>query len=433
MRKGSGVVVRIFLGFFLLCLTASSALAAEAAEDQRIKDLEKRIKKLEDRGQDTEVSSERAHRLHPVHSEFGLEITGGITFTLQGVANVDGLKRTEAAVSGDLAIEGPIGDKGMAVIVLDFQRGLGLDDLNFIAAPNGNPTGTNADVESFNDLGINVTQLYYEHHLLGGGLEVSVGQLDITGYFDANNFANDERSQFMANLFVNNPSIEFGGSDNFYSPGVTLVFSPTDLLDITVGVFEGDGDYSRAFDSPFIMAEADFSLSPLGRDGTYRIYYWRRSSRPDGDIAFLADTTDPALVKAFNQGLGVSLDQYVTEHLGLWLRAGTERGTVSQMKAFIGGGVSATAWFMGREHDTMGLGYGLNFIGRDYKDFMKRTTAGFEPGNEHYVEAYYDLFLGGRGGMGFHLAPDLQYIINRGGMRNTTDAYIYGMRLQADF
>ncbi len=433
MRKGYGMAGRTVLSGLLLFFAASTALAGAPGVDERVRDLEKRIEQLEEKQNDTDVTSERSHRLHPVHSEFGLEITGGITFTVQGVANVDSLKRSEAAISGDLAIEGPIGERGMAVIVLDFQRGLGIDDLSLMSGPNGNPTGTNADVESFNDTSLKVTQLYYEHHFLEGALTLSVGQLDITGYLDANNFANDETAQFMANVFVNNPSIEFGGTDNFYSPGLAVVFSPAESLDITLGAFDGNGDYARPFDDPFVLAELDFKLRPLGREGTYRVYYWRRSSRPEANLEFFADTADTALAKAYNQGVGLSLDQYLTGHTGVWLRAGTQRETVSQMKAFIGAGLYALGLIKRRGSDSMGLGFGVNLPGKDYKDFKKATDTSYEPGSEHYMEVYYDVFLGGRGGMGFHVAPDLQYVINRGGNRKTADALVYGMRLQADF
>ncbi|MFQ5428176.1 MAG: carbohydrate porin [Thermodesulfobacteriota bacterium] len=422
------------MAFFCLSIFAALPAPAQAADgDGRLEELEKRIETLEDRGSKSEPGTERSHRLHPVHSEFGLEITGGLTFVVQGVANLPGQKRSESSLSGDLAIEGPIGEDGMAVIVLDVQRGVGVEGLGLLAAPNGNPTGTNADVESFNDTSLKVTQLYYEHHFMEGFLNIALGQLDITGYFDANNLANDETAQFMANVFVNNSSIEFGGSDDFYSPGLTLTFSPAEILDITVGAFDGDGDYARPFDYPFVMAEVDIKVAPGGREGTYRVYYWRRPKRPAPTLEFLADPTDTTLLAVVNQGLGLSLDQYVTEYLGLWLRAGMQRETVSEMKAVISAGLSSRAWFLGRADDTMGLGYGVNFIGNDYKDYKRMSAPGFLAGNEHYLEAYYNAFLGGIGGMGLHLAPDFQYIINRGGDRSTKNAFIYGLRLQADF
>ncbi|MFQ5354081.1 MAG: carbohydrate porin, partial [Thermodesulfobacteriota bacterium] len=261
MRRGYGLSRLAAAALALSLFTVLHAAADAAQREERLDELEKRIETLEDRDAHTEPSEERSHRLHPVHSEFGLEITGGLTFVVHGVANVAGEKHSEASISGDLAIEGPIGRDGRAVIVLDVQRGTGVEGLGLLAAPNGNPTGINADVESFNDTGLNVTQLYYEQSLMGGSIEIAIGQLDITGYFDANNFANDETAQFMANVFVNNSSVEFGGSDDFYSPGLTLTFSPAEILDITLGIFEGDGDYARAFDDPFVMAEADLKAA----------------------------------------------------------------------------------------------------------------------------------------------------------------------------
>ncbi len=433
MRRGYGLALTAAVVVFLFFLSPVPGYAIGPDDSQRVNELEQRIKALEDKGSAPMASTERSHRLHPVHSEFGLEITGGLTFVVHGVANLPGEKRSEGSISGDLAIEGPIGQQGMAVIVMDLQRGVGVEGLNLLAAPNGNPTGINADVESFNDVSLKITQLYYAHHLFGGMLDVAIGQLDITGYFDGNNFANDETAQFMANVFVNNSSIEFGGSDNFYSPGISLTFSPAKILDITVGAFDGDGDYARPFDDPFVMAELDFSLAFSGRDGTYRVYYWKRPSRPAVNLEFLADSTDTDLLKTANQGVGISLDQYLSENVGVWLRAGTQRERLSQMKGFLGAGISSSAWFLGRGEDTMGLGYGVNFIGKDYKNFKRMSGGGFEAGNEHYLETYYNAFLGGIGGMGMHLAPDFQYIINRGGDRSTKNVFIYGVRLQADF
>ena len=133
-------------------------------------------------------------------------------------------------------------------------------------SPNGNPSGPNADIESFNNDAIHMTQFYYEHNI-AGTLVLSVGKLDPTAYFDANDFANNERSQFLANIFVNNPALEFGGSPDFYSPGARATYSPTDAIGLTVAAFEGDGDFSSSFDRPFLFAEADFKAEPLGRPG----------------------------------------------------------------------------------------------------------------------------------------------------------------------
>ncbi|HXI10969.1 MAG TPA: carbohydrate porin, partial [Thermodesulfobacteriota bacterium] len=333
---------RLLTLFFTLTLVflSGSAWAEEATDVKKtapggeIEDLKARIEALEKKAKDTEIVDELGHRLHPIHSIYGLKINGGLTATAQGVTHIKGAHaRGAAAVSADLALESPVGENGRAVVVLDAQRGAGLKNLPpFFISPDGNPTGTNADIESFDNDTVHLTQVYYEHSF-GHSLVVSVGQLDITGYFDSNGFANDERTQFLANTFVNNPAIEWGGTDNFYSPGVRVTWWPVESIDITVGAFEGNGDYVDAFDNPFYMAELNFALKPAGKEGNYRVYYWNRQGRSDAELANTADPDNAGLVKAENKGFGVSIDQMVTESIGVWLRAGEQRKKVAQFNA----------------------------------------------------------------------------------------------------
>ncbi|MFQ5441269.1 MAG: carbohydrate porin [Thermodesulfobacteriota bacterium] len=424
-------LILIFVAPFFISSVSSADESAALNEVEEDKSLRERVERLEERLEAVEVKGEPGHRLHPVHSLYGLRISGGFTFTVQGVMNVEDKKKAEAAISADMALEGPVGKAGRAVLVLDFQRGAGLEGVGFATAPNGNTTGPNGDIEAFNDTNVHVTQVYYEHVFFDGALTVSLGQLDITEYFDTNEFANDERGRFMANAFVNNPAVEFGGSEDFYSPGVRLTWSPSVAVDVTIGAFEGDGDYKGAFDSPFLMAEIGLHREFLGREGNYRLYYWLRKERPDSSQADLADPTDPGLLRAENKGAGMSVDQSITETLGFWLRWGLQREKVAQFKGFVGGGLNARGGFMGRPDDVMGLGYGLSFIGEDFK---RAAPSGFNPGDEHYLEVFYNFSLmGALEGRGFHVTPDLQYVMNPGGDRAAADQFIYALRLQAYF
>ncbi|MEK7772894.1 MAG: carbohydrate porin, partial [Deltaproteobacteria bacterium] len=373
---------------------------------------------LEKRLADTEVVDELGHRLHPIHSVYGLRISGGLTLTAQKAANLkDAGNRAAAAISADIAIESPAGRDGRVVAVFDFQRGAGLENLPpFFASPNGNSTGANADLESFNNDGLHVTQLYYERDILEN-LVISVGQLDITGYFDTNGFANSERAQFLANGFVNNPAIEFGGSDNFYGPGFRLTYGAAEFMDITIGGFEGNGDYDDPFDGPFLMAEAGFKLKPMGRGGNYRIYYWNRQGRQD--ITYTANPDDAGLLKAENKGVGASMDQEITDSLGIWLRAGGQREKVARFNRYAGGGVNLAGGFPDRPDDAMGFGYGVALMGKDYRDFKTSSDAGFESGAEHYFELYYNVSVDkAPHDRGLHISPDIQYVVNPGGDKN---------------
>lgn len=407
----------------------------KAASGNEVEELKARVEALEKKAKDTEIVDELGHRLHPIHSIYGLKINGGLTMTAQGVNRIKGADtRGAAAISADLAIESPVGENGRAVVVLDFQKGAGLRNLPaLLISPNGNPTGTNADIESFDSDTVHLTQVYYEHSF-GPGLVVSAGQLDITGYFDTNSFANNERTQFLANTFVNNPAVEFGGTDNFYSPGVRVTWWPVENVDISVGAFEGNGDYVDAFDNPFYMAELNFALKPAGREGNYRVYYWNRQGRSDSELANTADPDNTGLIKAENKGFGVSIDQMVTENLGVWLRAGEQSKKVAQFNAHLSLGVNISGAAFGRPDDSIGLGVGSSRMSKVYRDYKKSQDPAFDDSIETYMEAYYSISVGGASeNTGFHVSPDIQYVKNPGGDSNAGGLFIYGMRLQAFF
>lgn len=409
--------------------------AKKAASGNEVEDLKARVEALEKKARDTEIVDELGHRLHPIHSIYGLKINGGLTVTAQGVNRIKGADtRGAAAISADLAIESPVGENGRAVVVLDFQKGAGLRNLPaLLMSPNGNPTGTNADIESFDNDTVHLTQAYYEHSF-GPALVVSAGQLDITGYFDSNGFANDERTQFLANTFVNNPAVEWGGTDNFYSPGVRVTWWPVENIDITVGAFEGNGDYVDAFDNPFYMAELNFALKPAGREGNYRVYYWNRQGRSEAELANTADPDNTGLVKAENKGFGVSIDQMVTDNFGVWLRAGEQSKKVAQFNAHLSLGANISGAAFGRPDDSIGLGVGSSRMSKVYRDYKKSQDPAFDDSPETYLEAYYNISVGGASeNTGFHVSPDIQYVKNPGGDSNAGGLFIYGARLQAFF
>ena len=404
------------------------------AQANEIRELRERLERLEQKmNQEKEATDELGHRLHPIHSRYGLKISGGITVTAQGNTHAKtGPHRGAAAISGDLALESPVGEDGRVAAVFDVQMGAGLNNLPLLSTqPNGNPTGPNNDIESFNNDALHLAQIYYEHNV-NKKLTLTAGKLDPTAYFDANAYANTERSQFLANLFANNPAIEFGGTADFYGPGIRATWKPEENLDITLGAFEGDGDFVNAFDSPFVMAETDVRLKPGGKEGNYRFYVWERHGRPNE--ANTANPNDARLARAVNRGAGMSLDQPISGLLGVWLRAGVQREKVAQFDSFLGAGLNFSGAIPNRPHDTAGFGYGADFMGKDYREFKKASSPLFRPGAEHYIEAYYNIAVGNATDItGVHVSPDVQYVINPGGDLNQNKLFVYGVRLQAFF
>ncbi len=132
--------------------------------------------------------------------------------------------------------------------------------------------------------------------------------------------------------------------------------------------------------------------------------------------------------------MGFSIDQVVTDAVGVWLRAGVQREKVAQFDRHISGGVNITGEIFGRGNDAIGLGYGITLMGKDYKDYKKSVSPDFESGAEHYLELYYNISVADAPqNKGFHISPDIQYVMNPGGDTDAAKVFIYGIRLQTFF
>lgn len=422
----------LFTALSMFALTGTPALAQEKDGKEEIRELKERLEKLEKK-MDESKSADGARKHGAVKGIYGVMINGGVTATAQGTNHLkNGPHRGSAMLSADLALAGPVGSDGEVTAVFDIQTGAGPKNLPpLFVSPNGNATGVNNDIESFNNDSVHLTQLYYEHDF-NKRLIITLGKLDLTAYFDANRYANSERTQFLANSFVNNPAVEFGGSQDFNGPGMRATGRLSDSLDVTLGAFEGDGNFNDTFDSPFVMAEAGFKAAPNGKEGNYRFYLWTRQGRPNA--LSTANPTDERLGRSANNGLGFSFDQTLTETLGVWLRAGIQRQKIAQFDKYIGGGLHFSGLLPGRSADVAGLGYGASFTGTAYEDHMKTVAPRFKPGVEHYMEAYYSFAVAGSAAnAGVHISPDIQLVINPGGDTDMTNLFVYGIRLQVFF
>jgi carbohydrate-selective porin OprB len=423
--------------------TGGVASAATATDDvsSELRELKERVKALEEREKPADVGTEdgHGHRLHPIHSRGEAEISGDLTLVGQGVSSdqlADPATGTtgdamEGTLSLDLFFEHQVSAQGLVLVQMDVQQGAGLTIVPVFAAPNGNTTGPNNDVESFDSSQIHLDQAYYEHRWLDDRLVIEVGQYDPTMHFDTNTFANTERSQFLANLFVNNPTIEFGGTDNFYGLGAVVMAKPVEWVDLVAGAMEGNGDYLETFTRPWSMVEADFKATWGERRGTYRVYAWQNRSHHTngGGFNLLAGWQDRK-----NHGIGVNFDQELTEHVGVWGRYGTQDSRVASFDRSLTAGIQLGGGAFGRPHDALGVGYGLTMIGDEYEAAQAALGSPEFSGNEGYWETYYRYVIDGDAEIrGVSLSPDVQYITNAGGDRSLDPIVVYGLRLQAFF
>ena len=390
---------------------------------KRVEAVEMKTRKLE---QNTEERQNWASHVdkHITHAEGpafvdGINIAAGITMTGQGTSGND--ENTTAddvidgSISADLEISTKMGENGEAFIAFEAGNGTGLaEEFDFNADGKSDLYwGFNADAGP--DSAVEFTEAWYEHTFADGMVILTMGELNLTNYFDGNEVANDETTQFLADGFVNDPAVEFVGG-----PGVRVTVSPAEIIDISVGA-QSDG-WEDVDEKGFLIAQAYIKPKFGDLQGNYRLYVW--TNRGDHTAAGDASKTEEN-----GTGFGISADQQVLDFLTVFARLGFRDDDLTEYEfntAWSGGAaLSGTLW--SRDNDVMGLAYGRAMLAYHQEDTLK--TAGTKPGDEGHFEAYYNLVLNEH----VTISPDLQVVTNAQGDDDFKTVVISSVRGQFTF
>jgi hypothetical protein len=261
----------------------------------------------------------------------------------------------------------------------------------------------------------------------GSRIELTLGKIDVFGFFDQNAVAADEAGQFLNNAFVHNPLLDSGGdigADAYgFAPGARLGYTHVgeNLLNwgVSLGAFAaGSGsNLSGGLHRPFTIAQ--FEVSPMQINGepraTYRLYAWTNGR-----------TMDLAGVEQRHSGLGVSVDQRIGREWNLFGRLGRRTagdGTFDRALT-LGFEHGGRAW--GRRNDAVGVAVGWLRTSRAWRAATADgTLTGYAAdGNERIAEIYYRLKVNEH----LHVSPDFQLIHRPGGNGAAPAVRVFGVR-----
>ena len=323
-----------------------------------------------------------------VGSDAVLNLELGVTTVVQ---STDGLEEDEsrASYSFDVVAEVELGDKGVVFASLNTAQG-GSVDTGAIAGSNGDDESGDISEGGYSET--RVAELWYQLPV-NDLVTVTVGKIDPTGIFDANEYANDETAQFLGDTFINNMAVPFPG----YAAGLHVGLNLSESVQLNFGAFEPKDDFEGTLDESFFMVEATFSLSLGGRDGNYRVGYW--SCDACGDET--------------NSGVTLSFDQAVTDNLGLFLRYGDRDETIDDnYDSAISGGLQ----YAFGDHQA-GAGYSI----------LTADGDGFD--DETQWEIYYSYACNDY----LTLTADIQSISAPGLDSDVDDVTVFGVRAQLSF
>lgn len=451
--------VRALVVAVLLACTSTQVLAEDTREEMRkeLEQLKGRIQALEQQLGSQPQEEEEAVAAAPLKDRVGMleeevdrlgysqrigasvlgalegvALDGGATLITQGtVGNDDDAfangNKAEVNFSGDLSVTVPVGSYGLAFARALVGQGSGVVD----ALP---PTfsGPNADLEVDED-NLKLVELWYEMtppypSIQDRRIRISLGKMDPTGLFDANNVANDETQQFMADIFVNNLAIDFGGDENGYGLGTRLAWRLTSIynkafsMEAQLGLFEVGGDFSDTFDGPFLIGELDMSRRYYGLMSNHRFYAWTNQG-DHLDFKSLPDEREE------NWGGGMSLDQQVSGDCTLFGRYGWQDPAVATFDhvVSVGGQLVGNLWRRGG--DILGVAAGYTHASESYGHVSQVLDEITVSGGETYLEAYYSYFVDS----GLRVSPDVQYVHRPGGIGKAGNVLLYALRMQVNF
>lgn len=459
MATAKKVVLFLSVLAFACC---ASAFADETSLEDTVRQLQKRIEVLEKKVADqdkyiatqntttqaqqqkiaeyeTKLSQfeENLHRVPgaPIQLMEGLELGAGGTMIVQGTNNVnyngDGHTLKESRTDGSYSADITLGKEfkevgGRAFLHLEAGQGAGLENnLTLYSNVNRDAGDSSAHVD--------VTEFWYEQGLFKGKAALTFGKLDPTAYFDQNEAANDETTQFLGRIFRNSPTLEF--PDN--TAGIRLAYLPVEWLELGYGLFDGNSDWEKIGDNLFDIGQVHLKTNLFDLPGNYRFYGWNNNVNHTKWL-------DTGKTKAAAYGFGLSFDQKVTDIVTLFTRYGWQNPKVYNPNIRATGdnnysleqswsaGLQVEGKPWGREKDVLAFAAGQIFPSDDYKKAGSSTVASPNAKAEGHLEAYYRIFVNDH----LSISPDFQYIWNPFGKDvadDTSGIFVGGMRAQVDF
>lgn len=361
----------------------------------------------------------------------GLELGAGGTMIVQGSNNVNYVddaatakqSRTDASYSADVTLGKEFKEVGgKAFLHLEAGQGSGLEDnLKLYSNVNRDAGDSEAKVE--------LTEFWYEQGLFNDKAVLTFGKLDSTAYFDQNEAANDETTQFLGRIFRNSPVVEF--PDN--GAGIRMVYMPVEWLELGYGLFDGNASWEKVGDNLFNIGQVHFKINFFELPGNYRVYGWNNNA----DHTKWSDSEN---TKEASYGFGLSFDQKIHDVVTLFTRYGwqnpevfnpeitTADGSNYSLEQSWSAGLQVEGKPWGRENDVLAFAIGQVIPSNDYKD----ANAGFQAKTEGHLEAYYKIHVNDH----LSVSPDVQYIWNPYGKdiaENTSGIFVAGMRAQIGF
>jgi high affinity Mn2+ porin len=287
-------------------------------------------------------------------------------------------------------------------------------------------------------------------------LTVQVGKFAVHDLFDANDYAEDSRVDFL------NWSIWAAGAFDYPADRVGLTYGIAAELNqkqwaARVGYFlVGNQPNANVFDMNLLsrggyVGELELRYNPFGRKGVAKLGSWLTSTFAGSynDAVAIAMATGGSANDAIAQtrqgrtkyGFYVNLQQDIADDLGAfgrfsWNDGRSEIGAFTDIDQSLSAGLQLKGASWGRADDRVGLAGAWNMISSDHSRFLAAGGLGVLVGDgrltyaaENVLEAFYALQLI----KGLTATADYQLLVNPAYNADRGPVHVFSGRLSARF
>jgi carbohydrate-selective porin OprB len=199
--------------------------------------------------------------------------------------------------------------------------------------------GTNGLAEPAN---LYLARLFLLQNLADQRLQLALGRIVLSDFFDTNRVANCEFAQFLSSCLVNNPTIPFPEP----GMGAAARLVPASWCYLQAGIANAAATADRPdFETAFHSLGNAFGIFEFGalpssgpHAGAYRLLLW------------CSPSSDPG-VSGDNYGFAASFDQPATDRLTFFFRYGYANAPVNALRDFLSAGAVLQKPLPGRDRD----------------------------------------------------------------------------------
>ena len=286
---------------------------------------------------------------------------------------------------------------------------------------------------------------------------LTLGNFSSLDVFDDNAYAKDPRVHFMNAAFMAPLSYDYAADARGFGWGFAAEWYQDDWV-LRFGRMTGPKDpnmlpvdfqITRHYGD---QIEIEHAHTLAGQPGKLRLLAWRNraniaSFRDALDYLKANPGADPQAILAvrngekIKHGLGLNLEQALSDDLGFFLRAmkadgRTETYAFTETDRSLAGGLSLKGNRWGRERDTLGIAYARNGLSHDRRGYLEAGGISFFIGDgalnyrpEQIFETYYSLNVWKNA----FLTADYQRMRNPAYNADRGPANFYALRLHAEF